>query len=126
MKKIIALIAFAGAAFLVLQAFLLKPAPGTGLKEDGRAILESTCYDCHSNAAKGKLSKSALNLEKWDDYSVTRKIAKLGDICEMLEKGKMPPEKYLESHPEKVLSEEQKETVCQWTKAESEKLMEDN
>ena len=126
MKKITTLTALAGTAFLFLQAFLLQPSPGTGQEEDGKAILESTCYDCHSSTSSAKLAKSALNLEQWDEYSVSKKISRLEKICDMLEKGKMPPEKYLKSHPEKALSAEQKEVVCQWTKEESEKLMEGN
>ena len=92
--------------------------------EDVDAILESACYDCHTTGAKSKDALKAVNFDEWDTYRLSKKVGLLGEICTVIEKGKMPPKKYLEHQPDKALTAEQKELVCNWTKKESEKLME--
>ncbi|MCK4879297.1 MAG: heme-binding domain-containing protein [Bacteroidales bacterium] len=68
----------------------------------------------------------AVNFEQWDDYRLTKKIGLLGDICKVVDEGKMPPEKYLEHKPDRKMSEAQKKFLCDWTRQESEKLMQGN
>lgn len=86
-------------------------------------ILTNSCYDCHTTGANAQKALDALDFKKWEEYKLTKKISLLTKICEVAEKGDMPPGKYLKQNPEKALSESDIKTICNWTKKESEKLI---
>ena len=96
------------------------------IPEEIGAILKSSCYDCHSSEARSEDAKKAVQFDLWDEYRVTKKIGILGKVGEMVEEGKMPPKKYLENKPDRKLTEDQKKQVLDWTKKESERLMQGN
>ena len=124
MKKTVLLLLPIAALVIALSSFLTRPAGESVNSGDAKEVLKAHCYGCHSDASSGKISKTALNFDKWDEYKLSKKISKLAQICEELEKGKMPPKKFLKSNPDKALSDEQKQLICKWTVTESEKLME--
>jgi len=86
-------------------------------------ILTNSCNNCHTTGSKAEKALDALDFKKWEEYKLTKKISLLTKICEVVEKGDMPPEKHLKQHPEKTLSESDVKTICNWTKKESEKLI---
>ena len=124
MKKFQLRVFLAGAGLVLLAGFIAIPPEGEAAPGEVKEILKSACFDCHSDAAKSDKAKKALNFDQWDDYKVTKKIAKLDAICEVIEEDKMPPAKYLKSKPDRKLSDEQKKAVCKWTTKESEQLLE--
>lgn len=91
--------------------------------EDVQKILETSCYDCHSNAASNAKAKLKLNLSKWSELSDAKKVGKMEAIKETVSKGDMPPGKYVSNHPEKALGKEQKDIISKWVIDESAKLM---
>jgi len=86
-------------------------------------ILTNSCYDCHTTGSQAGKALEALDFKKWEEYKLTKKISLLTKICEVAEKGEMPPGKYLKQNPEKALSASDIKTICNWTKKESEKLI---
>ena len=86
-------------------------------------ILTNSCYDCHTTGSKAEKALEALDFKKWEEYKLTKKISLLTKICEVAEKGEMPPGKHLKQNPEKALSASDIKTICNWTKKESEKLI---
>lgn len=126
MKKKIALFVIAGGIFILFQASRPETDSITQIPEEVNTLLVSSCHTCHTTGAKSEDALKALNFSEWEGYRVSKKVAVLGDICEMLEKGKMPPEKYLKGHPEKELSSAQKKLICDWTKEAADKLLEAN
>lgn len=117
-------------AMLLVQSTMLSAAPdppSSSSFEDFpkkvKEILTHTCYDCHTTGSKAEKAQSAMDFNKWEEYKLTKKISLLTKICEIVEKGDMPPEKHLKLHPEKALSESDIKTICNWTKKESEKLI---
>lgn len=123
MKKQLVLILVIGILFIGFQSFNPEP-PSEGVFPDEiSAILESSCYDCHTGAKGSEKSLKAVDFEQWDQYRLTKQIGLLGDIGEVVEKGKMPPEKYLENKPDRKLSEAQIKLLADWTKEEADKLM---
>jgi hypothetical protein len=124
MKKPVLFLAMAGGICFLLLSFNTKSQTTTVFPEGVDQVLKTSCYNCHSSNSKNMTAKSALNFEKWDGYNVTKKISRLGDICDFIEKGKMPPEKYLNSNPDHALSDAQKKQLCDWSKEESARLME--
>ena len=123
MKKQIVSIVMAGILFLFLQSFISEHSEEQAFPDDIGMILTSACYDCHSTGAKSEKALKAVNFSDWEEYRLTKKIGLLGDICKMVEEGKMPPEKYLEHKPDRKMSEAQTKLLCEWTKKETDKLM---
>jgi hypothetical protein len=78
------------------------------------AILEKSCIGCHSDDGSS-LAKMHVNFTKWNEYSADEQASTGQDICKILNKGKMPPKKFLKNNPEGKLSEEGKLIVCNWT-----------
>lgn len=102
-------------------------------------ILTRSCKDCHSNETAypwySKIQPSAqflaehisdgrrhLNLSEYATYEIRRKRRKLDEICEQVQSREMPLPSYLWIHRDAKLSDEEIKTLCDWTKAESEKL----
>ena len=113
----------AGILFLFLQSFIPEHPEEQAFPDEIGMILKSACYDCHSTGATSEKALNAINFSDWETYRLTKKISLLGDICKMVEEGKMPPKKYLEHKPDRIMSEVQKKLLCEWTKKETDKLM---
>ena len=126
MKKKIVQLVVIGLLFLVFQSFSPDTPPGEVFPEEISTILKTSCYDCHYTGAKAEKALKAVNFEEWGELRATKKIALLGEICTVMEEGKMPPEKYLEHKPDSKLSEKQIKLLCEWTEQEAEKLMQGN
>ena len=126
MKKRIALVVIAGGLFILFQANRPNPDLTSQIPEEVSTVLEASCYDCHSTGARSEDALKAVNFSEWEDYRTSKKVAVLGDIGKIVEKGKMPPEKYLDRNPEKKLSDAQKKLIIDWTKEASDKLLGDN
>lgn len=96
-------------------------------------LLETTCYDCHSdntvypwynNIAPVSYwldhhieeGKEHLDFSDWANYSVKKKDHKLEELIEEVEEGEMPLKEYTWTHKEARLSEAQKELLMDWAK----------
>lgn len=96
-----------------------------------RAVLEESCYDCHSyntrwpwygyvapvswmlaytiSEARGKM-----NLSTWDAYTPKKQADHLEEIWEEVDEGNMPKFPYLWMHADAVLTEADKELLENW------------
>lgn len=148
MKKILKIIVIAlFAAFLAIQFY--RPARVNpeinpteeiaGVPENVDKILQKSCNDCHTNNAdwiwysniapiSWKMvehvdeGRKEMNFSVWNTYKTKRKDHKLEEICEQVETREMPLPKYLWIHWGAKLTDEEIKTLCDWTKAEREKL----
>ena len=101
--------------------------------KDVKRILETTCFDCHSNKTiypwynsitpinywlndHIKVGKKKLNFSKWDEYSLKRKEHKMKELHEEVEKKNMPLESYTYTHFEANLTQNQIDAVVTWGK----------
>lgn len=123
MRKRIALIVIAGGMFILFQSNQPNPELITQMPEEVSTLLESRCYGCHTTGAKSDDALKAVNFSEWANYKVSKQVAVLGDISNVVEKDKMPPEKYLKNNPEKELTDVQKKLIIDWTKEASDKLL---
>ena len=99
-----------------------------------RAVLERSCYDCHSHATRWPWyawvapaswlvahdvseAREHLNFSTWGRYDAEERGENLEEIAEMLEEGEMPPWFYLPLHPDARLSDAELATVRAWTGA---------
>jgi hypothetical protein len=94
-------------------------------------LLQSTCYDCHSNQTKQywysnispaawlvdkdiKNGREKLNFSDWEKYSYDQKIDYAGEIMLQMYEGKMPIKEYLWMHEEAKLSKQQQNKITEW------------
>lgn len=95
------------------------------------SILQTSCYDCHSNNTKYpwysniqpirlmmdhhvEEGMKELNFSEFGNYSERRKRNKLRAISEQIEKGKMPLPSYLWLHSDAKLSNEEKKILMEF------------
>ena len=117
---------FLGAMFLVFQSFSTLSLSRQDIPENVNDVLQTSCFGCHNSEGRNDDAKDALELDNWDGYRLTKKIGVLSEIIEVLEEDKMPPARFLESNPDRRLTEDQKKLVIDWANEESRRLMEDN
>jgi hypothetical protein len=79
-------------------------------------IISNSCTDCHAKGGK-KSAMSHVNFSNWDTYSAEKQAKKAAEMVKMLNKGKMPPKLYRESHPEKVPTPDQIEIITKWAES---------
>jgi len=101
----------------------------TNVSEEVAQILQTNCFDCHSNqtvypwyAEISPLSfwfkdhidegKEELNFSEWKTYSVKKKDHKLEELIEEVEEGEMPLDSYTWIHEK--LSEKDQNTLLEW------------
>lgn len=96
-----------------------------------KAILEKSCYDCHSNkttwpwysyvapvswlvAYDVEEAREHINFSEWGTYNKKQQNHAKEEICDEVFEGEMPLPKYLKLHSEAALSEEQKQVIKAW------------
>ena len=105
----------------------------TNPPENVKLILETTCFDCHSNKTNYpwynditpvnywldshiKDGKKHLNFSKWSSYSLKRKEHKMDELYEEVEQGEMPLSSSTWTHSESNLTQYQVDAVVTWGK----------
>ena len=95
-------------------------------------VLERSCKNCHSSetswpwysyvapvswvvARDVHRARKAMNFSEWGSYSVKRKENKLEEICDQVTNGDMPDGMYLLLHGDAVVTQQERQDVCQWT-----------
>lgn len=86
-------------------------------------VLETSCFDCHSNTSSNAKALSKINFSKWNDLSDAKKVGKMEAIKDMVTKGDMPPKKYVTNYPDRAPGQEQKDIISKWVTEESARLM---
>jgi len=101
------------------------------MPESVKAILQSSCYDCHSNSTDYpwytsiqpfgwfmayhiREGKSELNFNEFGNYSARRQKSKLKSIGESIRNGSMPLSSYTLLHQSAKLSKEEEYVVLKW------------
>lgn len=107
---------------------------------DVSAILKRSCFDCHSNQTVWpwytnitpinwwivdthvEHGREHHNFNEWGKMNEKDRDHMFDEICEEVEKDAMPLPSYLILHGDARLSESQKRTLCDWTRAERERI----
>lgn len=101
---------------------------------DVMALLKKSCYDCHSNHTTypwySKITpvnwwlnnhinegKRELNFSEFATYNERRKLKKLEEIGEQVEKKEMPLSSYTLIHTDAKLSDAQRQLIINWVKS---------
>lgn len=111
-------------AFILNTAY--KNAPGVSekeLPEQVKSIIDQSCFQCHNADSQNEDAREALDFRTIDALGKVKKITTLKEIAEVVEKGEMPPKKFLEKFPEKKLTEAQAKILTDWSKKEIDALL---
>ncbi|HPE55838.1 MAG TPA: heme-binding domain-containing protein [Bacteroidales bacterium] len=103
--------------------FPANPSDNLVIPDNVNEILDNKCFGCHNVDAKSDKAKEKLLLDQLTTLSKAKIVAKLDDIHEVVEKGEMPPEKFLEKFPDKALTDEEATILKNWAKSASDELM---
>jgi cytochrome c553 len=114
------------ASIILLIICIASPVKAQGVQKEAEkskpvpaavtAILEKSCIGCHS-ADGSSLAKMHVNFTKWSEYSADELALTGQDIAKILNKGKMPPKKFLKKYPDAKLTEAEKTTLIKWAEA---------
>jgi hypothetical protein len=102
--------------------------------DDVQLILQTSCYDCHSNNTKypwySKIQpvawwlndhiiegKREINFSEFASYRIGRKYKKLEEIIEQVKEDEMPLSSYTIIHRNAILNKDQKLSVTNWATA---------
>lgn len=78
------------------------------------AVINNKCYGCHSPEGRSDDAKEALQWIHLQDMEAIDVMAVMDEIVEVLEEGKMPPEKMVAKYPEMKLSDEEATKLREW------------
>ncbi|NYJ27162.1 heme-binding domain-containing protein [Allomuricauda sp. ARW1Y1] len=98
-----------------------------------KAILNTACYDCHSDnteypwynniapvsywlADHIEDGKKHLNFSDWQNYDTKKKDHKLEELIEEVKEGEMPLKEYTWTHGDAKLTQEQINALVSWAK----------
>jgi hypothetical protein len=90
--------------------------PGDSLKSvpaEVQVILKKSCFGCHAEPGK-TMALSRINFTKWNEYTSEKQASKAKAMCKKVTKGKMPPKKFRENHPEAVPTADELKILCDW------------
>ena len=88
-----------------------------------KAVIDKSCYGCHSEKGKSDDAKEALRWDLMDEYDKSKLVSVMDEIIEVVEKQEMPPKKMLEKKPDLKPSEKEYETLVKWAEKEADKLL---
>ncbi|MCB0572216.1 MAG: heme-binding domain-containing protein [Phaeodactylibacter sp.] len=97
-------------------------AAGIKFPKKVNAIIQNKCYGCHSNEGQSDKVKAKLNWDLLPTMSASEQSEKLGHIMEVLEKGKMPPARFLEKEPGMKLTDAETAKLKKWAKKTAKKV----
>ncbi len=90
-------------------------APDADLPTEVKAVVDKKCYGCHNANSKNEKGKAKLDWDALTKQKKSKRVGTMGKISEVLEKGEMPPKKFLEMKPEAALSEAELATLVAWS-----------
>ena len=151
MKKAIKIIIIVLALIFVIAQFIRPDlshppvVPGqeleatTAVPQNVAAVFERSCNDCHSQKTDFPWysqitpvswwlrnhvdhGREHLNFSVWNTYANDRKVRRLEEVCEQVESREMPLPSYTWAHWDAPLSSEESRTLCDWTRAEINRL----
>jgi Haem-binding domain len=109
------------------EAVVAAPANAVSGDAQVNAILESSCYECHSTGGtapwyaavsptylSANSARNALNFSYWQKYNAQKKAEELKAIEQSVSGGSMPPGDYTALDHSARLSDEQKQTLLTW------------
>ena len=86
-------------------------------------VINNKCLGCHSPSGRSDDAKEDLMWEKLQKMDPMDMIAKLDEIIEVLDEGKMPPKKIVEKYPSMKMTAEETAILKNWAENISNELI---
>jgi len=103
---------------------VINPGDGTTftIPTEVQAIIDNSCYGCHSAESSSTKGKMKLNFDKLPDMKISKQVGKLMKISKAVKNGKMPTEKFLNKYPDRALTEDDVTKITSWADELANKL----
>jgi mono/diheme cytochrome c family protein len=88
-----------------------------------KAVIDKSCYGCHSENGKSDDAKDALRWDMLGEYDKGKLVSVMDEIIEVIEKEEMPPKKMVEKKPEIKPTEQEYAALMKWAEKEANKLL---
>ncbi len=111
------------AAFISVAFIARPPQSQIEMPDNIEKIVEKSCFGCHNTDSQNEDAKEALDFKTMDELRKVKKITTLREIAETVEKGEMPPKRFLENYPDRKPSKDEAAALVDWAKKESKKLI---
>jgi cytochrome c551/c552 len=121
MAAVVGLLFFQGTTKPEVETYPIHPALSPEMPANIKTIVEQKCYGCHNAESKNEKGKAKLDWDAFEASKKSKQMATKGKISEVLEKGDMPPAKFLEMKPEGKLSEAELATLLEWSASKKKK-----
>ncbi len=139
-KKIVAagiiggILIFTGIQFIPVERTNPPVTKDIDANDDTKAILRRACYNCHSNETVWPwysyvapvswlvvndvhTARGRFNFSEWDTFDEDYQIYLIGSMLEKVERGEMPPGKYLTMHPNAKITEQELNVLKKWNES---------
>ncbi len=139
-KKIVAaviiggILIFAGIQFIPVERTNPPVTKDLDANDDTKAILRRACYNCHSNETVWPwysyvapvswlvvndvhIGRGHFNFSEWDTFEEDYQIYLIGSMLEKVERGEMPPGKYLTMHPDAKITGQELNVLKKWNES---------
>ena len=143
---------FAAAAILLAGCSLIHPfgkvnsrtmkgpvLSGAEIDPETLGLIQRACQNCHSfntelpfygsiapmswlMARDIQQARLYMNLSQWQEYSAEDRIRLLSEVGSAVKNHEMPVQRYLLLHSEARLTDQEREQIYQWTRAERKRL----
>ncbi len=124
MAAVVGLLFFQGTTKPEVENYPIHPALAPDMPTNIKAIVDQKCYGCHNAESKNEKGKAKLDWDAFEASKKSKQMAAKGKISEVLEKGDMPPAKFLEMKPEGKLTEAELATLLEWSASKKKKSSE--
>jgi mono/diheme cytochrome c family protein len=90
---------------------------------DVKVIIDSKCYGCHSAQGRSADAKADLMWDSIPLYAKAKLISRLDGIIKVLDKGEMPPPKFVEAQPHAAITADQSKQLKAWAEKTADELL---
>jgi cytochrome c len=112
---------------------------GAEIDPETLGLIQRACQNCHSLNTElplyGRIApmswlmerdvhqaRGQMNLSQWQEYSAEDRVMLLSEVGSAVKNHEMPVQRYLLLHSEARLSDQEREQIYQWTRAERKRL----
>ena len=89
-----------------------------------KAVIDKSCYGCHSVKGKSDDAKDALRWDQMGEYDKAKLVSVMDGIIEVVEKQEMPPKKMVEKKPDLKPTDKEYAALMKWAEKEADRLLE--
>jgi len=132
MKRLSGFFVFLAIMAVVTMAFKPDPAnadqpfvqdqTGITFPDNIKAIIDTKCMGCHKPDSRNTKAKEKLQWSLVSKMNKEEQEHLVDELFEVLEDGKMPPEKALQRRPQLKLTDEETKALITWVEAEEKRL----